>query len=214
MIRSYADSTGKNVAVDANGWPLADSAQTVVFDARPFPEWQCPSDPHACVQDPWVWEQPVNGTYYFNLTGKATVAGAGGQAMIVLNQTFDAATYTTSGYMTMPVGAQALCVLSFTGTQRSASDAPGSGFTNLRIMRPGHFDDADTSPCLLRTSGISAVTSARFTSSGRPLQKCLAPARSSRLSARSSRTGPSIWMASLKGTKIRRRRQRKRCRTM
>lgn len=162
MIRGFADSTGKNVPVDSNGWPMADAAQTVVFDARPFPEWQCPTDPKSCVQDPWVWEQAVNGTYYFNISGKATVAGAPAQAMIVNNQTFDPVTYTTAGYMTMPEGVEALCVLSFTGTQRSAADAPGSGFTNLRIMRPGHHGDPDMtwSPEILQL--ISAVDHVRF----------------------------------------------------
>ena len=145
QTRAFANSTGGNVPTDANGWPQAD-CQTVVFDERPFPEWQCSSDPTACVDDPWVLGIPVQGTYAFSLQGKATVTtgsdpAAGGVSMD--NTTFDPATYTTSGFFTVKAGAPALAELSFTATQRSAGAAPGSGFTGLRIMRPGHASDAD-----------------------------------------------------------------------
>lgn len=144
QTRGFANSTGGPVAVDSNGWPLAD-CQTVVFDARPFPEWQCSSDPTACVDDPWVWGIPAQGTYYFSLQGKATVSTGNDPAASTFlnNQTFDPASYTTSGYFTLKPGAPALAELAFSATQRSAASPAGSGFTSLRILRPGHTGDAD-----------------------------------------------------------------------
>ena len=141
---------------------MADAAQVVLLDGRPFPEWQCSDDPSRCVQDPWVWEQPINGSYFFSLQGKATVAGVSGQAMVVVNQSFDAATFTTSGWAVIPPVVPALAVLSFTNTQRDAASPVGSGFTNLKIMRPGHAADADRtwSPELVEMA--SAVDHVRF----------------------------------------------------
>lgn len=164
QTRGFANSTGGPSPVDPNGWPLAD-CQTVVFDARPFPEWQCASDPTACVDDPWVEGIPAQGTYFFSLNGKATVStgndpSAGGVSLN--NQTFDPTSYTTSGYFTLKAGAPALAELSFSATQRTASSPLGSGFTALRIMRPGHTGDADRtwSPELLEM--MQPLDHARF----------------------------------------------------
>ena len=126
------------MATDASGWPLSDCESD--FDGRPFPEWQCSSDPHSCVDDPWVQEQPINGTYFFNFTGKGTLSTAG-SAAVINNQTFDAATWSTSGFFTLPPLAPALVMIVVTGTQRDAGSPAGSGFTNMRIMRPGHYAD-------------------------------------------------------------------------
>ena len=142
--RAYFNSTGGAVPTDASGWPLGD-CQTVVFDARPFPEWQCASNPTACVDDPWVLGIPAQGTYFFSLQGKATVSTGNDPAASTFlnNQTFDPASYTTSGFFTLKPGAPALAELAFSSTQRSAAAPPGSGFTALRILRPGHTGDAD-----------------------------------------------------------------------
>ena len=138
-------SNGSAALVDAAGWPLSD-CETVVFDARPFPEWQCPSDPTQCVDDPWVRGIPLFGTYFFSLQGKATVTKGddpGAHAVVLDNVTFDPSSFTTSGYFTLPEGATALAELTFAATQRTAASPANSGFTNLRIMRPGHTGDAD-----------------------------------------------------------------------
>ena len=133
---------GGSSPVDAQGWPSSD-CETVVFDARPFPEWQCMSNPQSCVDDPWVWGIPANGTYSFSLSGNATVTAGDDPSShcTVFNVSFDPSTFTTSGFFTIPPGAPALAELSFFNTQRSASSPPNSGFTNLTIMRPGHAGD-------------------------------------------------------------------------
>lgn len=107
----------------------------------------------------------MNGTYAFNFSGsgggeyrtgegpapnigRSTVScrctvypgsdpGMKG-GMAVTNVTFDAATYTTAGLITISAGAPALAELIINGTRRTASSPLGSGFTNLRVMRPRH----------------------------------------------------------------------------
>jgi len=140
---------GSDVPVDASGWPLSDCS-SVMFDMRAVPAWAPPLD------DPWGWSPPVNGTYWFNLTGKATVTEEPGSYGVVSGVTFDEATWTTAGFITMPLATPAtqtnLMVLVFTNTQRSAAAPPGSGFTGLRVMRPGHYNDTEDtwSPELLQ----------------------------------------------------------------
>lgn len=145
--------------VDSNGWPTTD-AFTVVFDDRPAFAWAPPED------DPWGWQPAVNGTYAFNFSGSGSGERVRGRdrdggadayasalpstsvypgsdpgmkgGMSVTNVTFDPATYTTAGLITIAAGAPALAELIINGTRRTASSPLGSGFTNLRIMRPGH----------------------------------------------------------------------------
>lgn len=58
-----AANTSQTSPVDANGWPMIDSF-TVIDDDRPVDAWAPPTD------DPWGWQAPMNGTYYFNFTGE------------------------------------------------------------------------------------------------------------------------------------------------
>jgi hypothetical protein len=119
--------------VDGNGWPLGD-AFTVVFDSRPAFAWAPPTD------DPWGWQPLVNGTYWFSLAGKATVAvSQNGPGTSVWGVTFDAATWTTTGYVNMSVTDPALLILVFTATQRTPTSGVGTGFTNLTILQPGYW---------------------------------------------------------------------------
>ena len=109
---------------------------TVLFDDRPAFAWAPPED------DPWGWQPAVNGTYSFNFSGSGGVfpgsdPGMKG-GMSVTNVTFDAATFTTAGLITIQAGSPALAELIINGTRRSASAPLGSGFTNLVVMRPGH----------------------------------------------------------------------------
>jgi hypothetical protein len=142
--------------VDANGWPTGD-AMTVVFDARCFPGWNPPCD------DPWSWQAPLNGSFAFNFTGKATLSTGsdpGEMGVTVTNVTFDAATFTTAGLINLPAGAPNLVELSFTATQRSAASPVGSGFTALRVMQPGYNASYDgprlVDPKLLTALGVGA----------------------------------------------------------
>lgn len=143
QVRGFSATDGKAAPVDGDGWPTADSS-TVVFDNRPFPMWQCDSNPTACVDDPWVWWAPCNGSYFFSFSGKATVTPSSDPSTrCTVNYTFDESSWTTSGWLTLPAGAHPLAELGFSNTQRAASSPAGSGFSNLRILRPGHAADAD-----------------------------------------------------------------------
>lgn len=136
QTRAWALANGSTAPVDAAGWPMTDS-WTVIFDERAVPAWAPPLD------DPWGWQAPLNGTYAFSIAGKASVAAGSACSIIVSNVTFDASTWTTTGFFTLPPGAPNLAVLNFTATQRTADAPVGSGFTGLRVLRPGHWADHD-----------------------------------------------------------------------
>jgi len=147
-------NNSQNVAMSAQGWPLAD-AQTVVFDNRCFPGWNPPCD------DPWSWQAPINGSYAFNFTGKATLSAGndpGEKGVSITNVTFDAATWTTAGLINLPAGAPDLVEMTFSDTQASASSPQNSGFSNLRIMQPGgdasYTGPRQVDPRLLAALGV------------------------------------------------------------
>ncbi|MCX9156937.1 hypothetical protein OPU71_12455 [Niveibacterium sp. 24ML] len=109
-----ADWTG-DVATDEYGWPLAD-ASTVVFTGT---------------------GAQVNGTYKLIFNGLADVSllWVGGS---VTNKVYDAATNTTTADVTFAAGDQRNSLgLILRNTQRTASSATKTGFTNLRLYRPG-----------------------------------------------------------------------------
>lgn len=131
--RQWANSTGGWVPIDANGWPLTD-CMTVLFDDRAVPAWNPPLD------DPWGFQAMMNGTYYFSIAGKADVAPQAGQngGVSVSNVTFNAATWTTTGYITLAQGSPNLVVLNFSNTQRASNAPVNSGFTNFVVNPPGY----------------------------------------------------------------------------
>jgi hypothetical protein len=133
-------NNSESVPVDSNGWPLGD-ATTVLFDDRAVPAWSPPLD------DPWGWQSPLNGTYLMNFTGQGTVAAVAGQGDFnVSGCAFDAPTFTTSCQITLAPGSPNLIVIDITATKRNATAPSGSGFTNMRVMRPGHWDDQPATP--------------------------------------------------------------------
>ena len=121
---------GKPAPTDANGWPTAD-AQTVFFDIRPFPAWNPPIDDPAAFQPDW------SGTYHLSFVGQATVAPTEDKSIVIGNAAYNAKSNTTTATVTVPKGA-GLLVLAFTGTKRLPTDAPGTGVTRIRLIRPGY----------------------------------------------------------------------------
>lgn len=119
---------------DSNGWPTED-ANVVIFDNRCFGAWNPPPD------DPWCWQAPLEGVWYFNLTGNASVVITSNPTSL-LNISFDVGTYTTGGYFTFSTGQPDLLELGITDTRRNATSPLNSGFTGLRVMLPGHTTDA------------------------------------------------------------------------
>lgn len=132
-LRPYT-LVGKEEAAptDADGWPVAD-CQTVLFDIRPFPAWNPPID------DPDKFQPDWSGTYKLSLTGQATIACTEGGNRIA-NQRYDATTNATTADVVVQPGS-GLLVLSFSNTRRAATGPIGSGFTRLKVIRPGYPAD-------------------------------------------------------------------------
>ncbi len=116
-------------ATDSSGWPTSD-CQTVFFDIRPFPAWNPPID------DPEKFQPDWSGTYKLSLTGKATL-GIGEGNNTISNQTYDAGTNTTTADVLVPRGS-GLLIVTFSKTKRTASSSEGSGFSDLKLIRPGY----------------------------------------------------------------------------
>lgn len=123
---------GDAASTDENGWPTVD-CQTCLFDIRPFPAWNPPID------DPEKFQPDWSGTYKLSFTGQATLGFPEGVNKIA-NQKYDAATNTTTTDVIVPPGS-GLLVLSFAATKRTAASPAGSGFTHLKVIRPGYPAD-------------------------------------------------------------------------
>lgn len=124
---------GGNATVDANGWPTEDFS-TVLFDVRPCCPWIA-SDPGP--DDPDRFTPDLSGDYAMSFNGQANVESSGGS---IENLVYDPDTNTSRGILRVPREAH-LVVLTFTSTKRSADGGPGTGITNLRIIRPGYAAD-------------------------------------------------------------------------
>jgi hypothetical protein len=120
---AYSDATG-SVALDANGWPLADASMAL-----------------------WASGREMNGTYQLSFNGQAKVidwtglgsffvGGVSYGATLPCGIGYDAATNTTSAQWVVTSAAAAPATLGFSGTKRTATSATGSGITNLHLMRP------------------------------------------------------------------------------
>jgi len=118
--------------VDRNGWPESD-AEAVLFDIRPVPAWMPPID------DPEKFQPDWSGTYSLRFEGQATVTPTDG-GIAVTEMSFDAGTNISTANLHVPKGA-GLLVLSFTSTRRTPASDLNTGFTNLRLIRPGYAPD-------------------------------------------------------------------------
>jgi fibronectin type 3 domain-containing protein len=115
--------------LDASGWPTTDNA-LVLIDARHNMPWNGP-DPTAIAAD-------ISGTYHLAFTGQATLfAFTEGDGATISDQVYDRARNTTTAALVLAPG-HYLVGLSLTETRRRPGDAPGTGVTNLRVIRPGY----------------------------------------------------------------------------
>jgi hypothetical protein len=117
-------NVGVAVALDAQGWPLADATLPL-----------------------WSNGREMNGSYDVTFTGQAkltdwnklgsfAVAGKSYGAVLPVGVGYDAATNTTHLKWTVGSAGVTIANLGFATTKRTAASAVGSGLTNLRIMRP------------------------------------------------------------------------------
>ena len=115
--------------LDSNGWPQSDNS-VVLIDARQNMPWDGP-DPTAVAPD-------RSGTYHLSFTGQATLTASTewGSGATIQNQSYNSTTNTTTAELVL-APAHYLLILNLANTQRLPTDPPGTGFTNLRVMRPG-----------------------------------------------------------------------------
>jgi hypothetical protein len=125
---------GKDEAAstDANGWPTSD-CQTVLFDIRPIPAWNPPID------DPEAFQPDWSGTYKLSLSGQAVISVSEGGATLS-NCVYNTTKNITTADILVPKRA-GLLVMAFRNTARTNGASPGSGFTGLRVIRPGYPAD-------------------------------------------------------------------------
>jgi hypothetical protein len=128
-LRPFEGLQGGNVPKDAHGWPLSD-AKTVFFDQRPTMAWNPPID------DPEAYQVDMSGTYKLSFTGQADLSSAGGKLSIG-NPSFDPGTNTTTADLTVP-GGEGLMIVAFKNTRLTPSSPLGSGFKDVKLIRPGY----------------------------------------------------------------------------
>lgn len=135
--------------VDALGWPTADAA-TVFF-----------SGPAA----------RTNGTYRLVLRGQAEVALLGSEGAVT-GKAYDPARNTTTADVTFTGSGSGSRGLALTDTRRTPASPTGSGFTDLRLFRPGDPADGSvvfTAPFLVALRRASVVRMMDWTATNRNL---------------------------------------------
>ena len=126
----WCAANGSLADVDADGWPTSDAYSTF-FDLAPSP-----FDPEAFIAP------AIYGTYYFDFEGRGNVMlYPPGPALQLLNMTFDASTFRTSGYFSLAALPGAVPGVAF-AISNTARKSGGAGFRLLRVLQPG-FTAAD-----------------------------------------------------------------------
>lgn len=141
--------------LDANGWPLGDNSINLL-DVRHNMPWNGP--------DPTAINADISGTYRISFVGQAVLEASTewGTGAVIRNQVYQASTNTTTAELVLSPSYY-LLVLSLSQTKRLPTDAPGTGFRDLRVIRPGY---SPSSGQVFTTSTLNAYanpfTSIRF----------------------------------------------------
>jgi|GEM_PF-305325 len=133
-----------SATIDANGWPTEDAStvlQTFLIGGQttPFADFV--------------------GTYKLVFTGKATVSGQWFTGT-VKNYAYDATTNTSTADVNVTGQGAGYINLVLTNTQRTATSATNTGFTNLHLYRPGYPTDGSavfTTPFLNALSQVNTI---------------------------------------------------------
>jgi len=138
--------------LDANGWPLGDNSINLL-DVRHNMPWNGP--------DPTAINADVSGTYRISFAGQAVLEASteGQTGATIHNQVYQASSNTTTADLVLAPG-HYLLALSLSQTKRRPTDAPGTGFRDLRVIRPGY---AVSTSQLFTTNTVNAYANA-FTS--------------------------------------------------
>lgn len=152
QARPWQDGANWNnpvAGIDALGWPTAD-ASTVIYTGAPA---------------------EVNGTHKLIFTGQADVSlmWTGGT---IANKAYDAATNTTTADVTYNLSAAGSVGLIFRNTKRTTTSATNTGFTNVRLIKPGYPSDGSqvfTTPFLAALGKVSVVRMMDWTATNQNL---------------------------------------------
>jgi len=139
----YSDGT----TYDSQGWPTRDTQ--LVMDFRLVQEWV------GDIDDPCEYRYDNRGTYKCSFVGQATLAAAGAT---ITNKVYNAGTNTTTFDLNI-TQKRVYTHISFTSTRRVNGGATNTGFTNLKMIKPGY--PADTTQ-IFTTNFINTLTSAGF----------------------------------------------------
>jgi hypothetical protein len=133
-----ADWHNPVAGVDALGWPTAD-ASTVIITGTPA---------------------QINGTYKLVFNGQADISSLFGFPATIANKVYNQATNTTTADVTYNINSANSVGLVFRNTKRTATSATNTGFTNVRLYRPGYPADGSqvfTTPFLAALGKTSVV---------------------------------------------------------
>jgi hypothetical protein len=120
-------------SVDSNGWPTMDAGIVLMSG----------------------YAAGVSATpYKISFTGQATIAGHASD-ITISNQVYSAGTNTTTADATMNSGDQIM--LDFSNTKRLPTDSPGTGITNLKVIRPGYTTQTFTNQIKNEVARFSVI---------------------------------------------------------
>jgi hypothetical protein len=135
--------------VDKLGWPMAD-ASTVIYTGTP---------------------EQINGTYLLAFNGQAEVSLLWAQGSVT-NKRYDSATNTTTANVIYAISEKGTVGLVFRSTRRTAQSGINTGFSNVRLYRPGYPADGSqvfTVPFLKALSKVGVVRMMDWTATNRNL---------------------------------------------
>lgn len=130
--------SAKDVPTDENFWPKSDCL-SVMYDNRPVAEWAGPAE----VDDPTGYRQDMGGIYKLSLNGQARIIADGAT---IANQIYDPDANLTTADIVVRSGRDPgmdLLILTFRDTRRTPDLDTGTGFTNLKLIRPGYDPNTD-----------------------------------------------------------------------
>lgn len=189
QARPWQDATDWNKPVggiDALGWPTAD-ASTVVFTGSPA---------------------QVNGTYKLIFNGQADVTAMWATGTVT-NKLYDAETNTTTADVTYSTSTLGSGGLALRNTRRTATSAVNTGFTNLRLYRPGYPANGSaifTTPFLNALGKTSVVRMMDWTFTNENLVQYWAdrrtPLHMSKVGAAYTGPGGAVWSTSETGVAL------------
>ncbi len=136
-----------SMTYDSEGWSACDAQ--LVMDFRLVAEWIGEID------DPEEYRWDNTGTYKCSFVGQASLAASGAS---ISSKVYNSGANTTTFNLTI-TQKRAYCHINFTNTKRTPASSSDTGFTDLKMIKPGY--PADTNQ-VFTDDFINCLTSASF----------------------------------------------------